>query len=220
MVSARAVTAFVLAASAGFVVANCGSSSDSGSSGLGALSCPSGSNAGMCTAEQNNAYANCLIGKCDTQFQACYGPGYKSGTFSGPCATYLNCVTKCGCGDTACRAACTVGSECTTCLGSVANCALSSGCALPVCNGTGGTAGAGTGGTAGTGTGGTAGTGTGGAGGTGGGTGNCAALNACCASIANAQLKMACQMQAGLIQGNDQTCAALLSSYRAAAVCP
>jgi hypothetical protein len=219
MVRARVVTAFVLAASAGFVAANCGSSSDSGS-GSNPLTCPSGE-ATRCTAEQNKAYADCLVGKCDAAFQMCGGAGYKSGNFSGPCATLLACQSKCGCGDTACRAACGTGSaECLNCsLQTISPCISSSGCMLPVCTGTGtgGAAGAGTGGTAGTGTGGTGGTGTGG---TGGGGTSCAALNTCCAAIVDAQIKMACQASIAEAMNNDQACAALVAGLRNAHLCP
>jgi hypothetical protein len=226
MVSARLVTAFVLAASVGFVIANCGGSSDSSSSS-GVFSCPMNDQQSKCTAEQNKMYSDCLISKCDAQFQACYGSGYKSGSFSGACGPYLTCISKCGCTDMACKSACTITPDCQTCItGMLAGCALSSGCTLPVCTGTGtgGTAGAGTGGTAGAGTGGAGGAGTGGAGGSGGGGTGCAALSTCCAAFADAGAKMACQQALAEFQmlgaQGDQACTQAVSLYRQMHLCP
>jgi hypothetical protein len=198
MLSARFVTAFALAASVGFVAANCGSSSDSSpSSGLGGVACPAGDNASKCTAEQNKAYSDCIIGKCDSALQMCAGAGYKSGNFSGACGPLFACQSKCACGDNACKAACGTGAaECTTCaFQTLLPCFASSNCMAPVC------------------------TGTADAGSTGGGA-SCTALSTCCAAIANPQVKAACQANVTGSMGNEQACAALLGGLRASMQCP
>jgi hypothetical protein len=219
MFSARFLTVFALAAGFGFVVANCGSSDDAGSSSNN-LNCPSNTGGGTCTAEQNKAYSDCIIGKCDAKYQACLGAGYKSGSYSGPCGTWIGCTAKCGCGDMMCRSACGLPDQaCQTCFsGELAQCVLASGCTAPVCTGGGtGGSGGGTGGSGG-GTGGSGG-GTGGSGGGGGGT--CADLMKCCNAMTNADSKASCnQAYMGVMAGGDQACGGVLAIYRANKLCP
>jgi hypothetical protein len=213
MFSARFVTVFALAAGIGFMASNCGSSDDGGSSNNN-LNCPSNTGTGTCTAEQNKAYSDCIISKCDAQYQACLGAGYKSGSYSGPCGAWIGCTAKCGCGDTACRSACGLpDATCQACFtGQLATCVTSSGCTAPVCTGTG------TGGTGG----GTGGTG-GGTGGTGGSTtGGCGALMKCCASANNASIKSACEAQYNALKsqaGSDMACSLLAGQYKMAGYC-
>jgi len=211
MLSARFVTVFVFAAGLGFVAANCGGD-DSGSS-TNNLVCPSNTGGGTCTAEQNKTYSDCIMSKCDSAFQTCYGAGYKSGNFSGPCQSWIACYAKCACNDMACRNACGFPmGECLTCATMTGSCVSSSGCMAPVCTGS-GTGGSGGGGGA---------SGTGGAGGGGGGSGTCADLMKCCASMTNAQLKMACDAQYNALKsqaGGDSACGMLAAQYKAGGLC-
>jgi hypothetical protein len=202
MLSARFVTVFGLAATVGFIIANCGGS-DSSSTPSG-LACPTTSG-GSCSAAENKAYGDCIQNKCDGAYQMCLGSGYKSGSFSGACGAWIGCYAKCNC-DKACQANCGQPSgECTTCLtAQVSPCVLSSGCAAPACTG-GGTGGSGGG--------------TGGSGG--GGTGTCSDLMKCCAAIADASQKSACQNAlTGAMMAGDQYCGLLLTQFRASKLCP
>jgi hypothetical protein len=209
MSSARVVTAFALAASVGFIVANCGGSSSSDTnSAINNISC-SMSGTSTCTAAQTKPYTDCLFSKCDAAFTACYGSGYKSGTFSGPCSTYITCLSKCGCSDSACRTACGQPSaECISCETMIGTCVLSAGCMYPTCTGAAGADGA-----AGAG-------GAGGAGGTGGGGSGCAGLTACCNAMTMAAQKAQCLQAVSGLMSNDQACSSLLAVYRAGQQCP
>jgi len=215
MFSARFLTVFALAAGFGFVAANCGSSDSSSS--LGGLNCPP-SGQSNCTAEQVKPFTDCLYGKCDAQFQACYGAGYKSGSFGGVCQTYIGCFAKCACGDNNCRIAC--GSpmgDCATCQMNLGLCVGSAACPAPNCGGGTGGSGAGTGGSGG-GTGGTSG-GTGGTGGPTGGT--CADLMKCCNAMTNADQKAQCnQAYTSVMAAGEQACSGILMIYRANKLCP
>ena len=83
-----------------------------------------------CTQAELDAYSTCFATACDATFQMCYGPGFKSGQFSGACGTYEACASKCACDDTACASACgTPPAACTTCLAGLLSCAFS--CPLP-----------------------------------------------------------------------------------------
>src|SRR4029077_8431019 len=88
------------------------------------LSC----NSNGCTAEQNQVYDDCVFDRCDAPYQMCFGAGYRSGTFSGPCGSYVNCLARCSCNDTACRGACgTVDTACQNCLfDQLVSCVMSS----------------------------------------------------------------------------------------------
>ena len=216
MHSARFVTVFALATGVGFAVANCGGS-DSTSSTNSGLTCPSNTGTGTCTAEQNKAYGDCVLAKCDSTYQMCLGSGYKSGSFSGPCGSWIGCYAKCNC-DKACQQQCGLPpAECQTCLfEKVTPCATSSGCMAPVCTG-GGTGGSG--GSTGTGGGGGGSTGTGGSGG---GGSACTDLMKCCASATNAQIKTACDAQYNTLKaqgGTDTVCTMLAMQYKAAGYC-
>jgi hypothetical protein len=218
MFSARFVTVFGLAATVGFIVANCGGS-DSSSNSNG-LNCPATNGGVTCNAEQTKAYGDCLQSKCDTAFQGCYGAGYKSGSFSGACGTWIGCYAKCSC-DKTCQAMCGAPpAECLTCISAqVSPCVTSSGCVSPTCTGTGtgGSGGGGSGGASGTG-----GSGAGGAGGGGGGGGGtCADLTKCCNSLADANQKATCNMavMASMSAGGDFYCGQVLMVYKASGVC-
>jgi hypothetical protein len=190
MNSARFLTVFALAAGAGFIAANCGGSDSSSNNNN--LYCGS-PGSGACTSEQVKPYSDCIQGKCDSAFTACYGAGYKTGSFSGPCGTLITCQSKCGCNDSACRAACGQPSaECQTCGVSLGTCVASSGCTFPTCGGAD----------------------AGGGGGT-----TCADLKKCCDSIADAAQKAQCNMFYEQVKGVEQACAGSLNIYRASKVC-
>jgi hypothetical protein len=210
MLSARFVTVFGLAATVGFIIANCGGSDSSSTNNLNCP--PSNTGAGTCSAEQTKAYSDCLQNKCDSAYQACFGSGYKSGSFGGACGTWIGCYAKCPCGDTACRGACGLPpADCQACtVNQLGPCQMNAGCTYPTCTGT-GTGGSG---------GGTGGSGGGGAGGGGGGT--CSDLAKCCNSLADASQKSACNMAVtGAMQPGlgDAYCGQILMVYRAGGVC-
>src|SRR5262249_34813557 len=84
-----------------------------------------------------DACESCVESHCDSQAQACYGSGYKSGNFSGPCAPFITCVSQCNCGDTTCQSGCfgKLTNDCQSCGMTFSNCEMSSGCARPTCTG-------------------------------------------------------------------------------------
>ncbi len=175
------------------------------SSMMGGMACPSGSQQGSCTAAESKAYGDCIITKCDSQYSMCLGSGYKTGTFGGPCGTWMTCQSKCGCNDSACVTACgQPPAACSTCIQSLSSCVLNSGCQIPTCAGGGGAGGAG-----------------GGAGGAGGGAGGtCADLARCCASVTNAGVKMACDAQYNTLKGaGDFACGQVLNVYKMQNLC-
>jgi len=166
---------------------------DAGSS----LSCP----ANGCTAAQNQAYEDCVFGRCDLPYRTCLGPGYRSGTFGGPCQRFVTCLSKCGCVDMACRTACgPLDLACQSCLvDQVARCVVGSGCMAPACSPPGAVtdaapdAGAG-----------------------------CTDLMKCCASTTDASLKMACQAQYAALAnqaGGDLACSMIAAQYQTAGYC-
>jgi hypothetical protein len=108
----------------------------------------SSSDAPSCTGE--DAYAACLQKACGTQYQACLGPNYLSGTYGGTCKTEMNCLIGCPCEDTSCAMACydDASTACIDCLDAADSCEQQSGCVEPVCGnaGAGGNSSLGTGG--------------------------------------------------------------------------
>lgn len=72
-----------------------------------------------------DAYTNCIMDKCGADYDACYGPDYFAGEFSGECASWLNCAKDCGCDDTTCAMDCfnMATPECITCTTTTAMCA-------------------------------------------------------------------------------------------------
>ena len=116
-------------------VVGCSDSGSNPSSGRGGLGECFGSTGQTCTGV--DAFESCVESHCDSQAQACYGSGYKSGSYGGPCGGFLGCVTKCACGDTSCQSGCLsqLTSDCSTCSQTFSSCQQSSGCAQPVCTG-------------------------------------------------------------------------------------
>ncbi len=217
MRNSQLIVGLVFAAALGFGLGNCGGSS--GSSG-GFQACPQGSTS-TCTQAELNQYSDCVLNACSSGYSACFGPGFKTGSFSGPCASYAQCTSACGCNNQSCTTACGAPSQdCETCLtGNLVTCILGSTCTLPACAGglpgVGGTAGGGLGGHVG-GTGGIS----GGAGSTGA-SGTCADLLACCNSIATASIKAQCMSEYSLLLPmGDATCGAAVSGLRSGGLCP
>jgi hypothetical protein len=154
--------------------------------------------ASKCTAAEIQTYSDCVNSKCSSQYTQCYGSGWQSGSFSGPCGSYLTCASACACNDTACFSKCTPTTECSTCLEGTTNC--SAGCTLPACY------------TAGTSSGGTSGT----SGSSGTAAHTCADLATCCGKIADANIKSSCDSAKTAAGTNDSTCStyyAAFSSY-------
>lgn len=121
-----------------WVVLGCGDSGsaspDGPNGGRGVVGC-FGSTGQTCTGV--DTYESCVESHCDSQAQACFGSGYKSGNFSGPCGGFIGCVSSCACGDTACQTGCIsqLTNDCTSCSQTFSTCETSSGCAMPVCTG-------------------------------------------------------------------------------------
>ncbi len=184
-------------------VTSCGSSDDGGSGGASSFAtmgtCSGGSTTNTCKQSEVDAYGNCIIGKCDSQYTAAFGAGYKTGKLDGgSCGSYLGCATACKCGDNACLVKCPMpSSECQSALGAVTNCVTSAACAKPACLSP-VTPDAGT-------------TPTG---------GGCAGLNSCCASMPAGAMRMGCEMQAAAVKaGGDTACNSVLMIYKASGIC-
>lgn len=156
-------------------------------------------------------YETCINGACNSDFVACYGAGYKTGSFSGPCADYVNCTMACACDAnySSCSQACVskMTSDCQSCAMKLGTCVQGASCTKPVCTG------GGTGGSAGN-------PGTGGGGGSAGSTGGtietCADLAACCAKVSEPNAKSACDTIVG--QAIEENCKAAGAGY--AQLCP
>lgn len=151
-----------------------------------------------CTDQEQQDYSSCLTTQCDAEYAKCLGSDYKNGNFGGPCKAYMECTTKCKCGDTACTQACGVPppSECVNCLTQAGQCANSK-CPAPKCYSQqqgGGDAGSS--------------------------SGTCADLAACCASITDATKKATCEQQFAQVQAaGDAACGAMYSQQKSAGNC-
>jgi hypothetical protein len=156
-----------------------------------------------CTAEQNRPYEDCIYSRCDLPYQACLGPGYRSASYGGPCASWATCVAKCRCNDTVCREACGYPDwDCQSCvIDQVAPCVNGSGCVQPVCSGA--DAGIDAGRDAGPDV----------------RTAGCAELAACCASVTVTISRLNCQNAYNGVVGNELACGRLLDVYRSAGLC-
>ena len=163
-----------------------GASGTSGTSGTfttGINKC-GGTSSSNCTADEVKQYDDCFATACDSKFNECYGAGWKSGTYSGPCGTYIACFNACACGDTACFTKCPDPSaECAACRTSSSSC--SDGCKLPAC------------GTAST-SGGTA----------------CAKLAACCAKIESPSFKQNCDQSKETAGTDNDLCSTFVGVYK------
>lgn len=117
------------------LAAGCGGEEEAQESPLAKLSCTT--DTGPCSQAEVNQYGACIADRCDAAYQACFGATYRTGSFSGPCGTYYNCLGRCGCNDSACRVACGVApTTCQVCIANkIATCANSSACQRPSCSG-------------------------------------------------------------------------------------
>jgi hypothetical protein len=137
------------------------------------------------------------------EYKQCFGDSFMSGTFGGPCKTYMECVSGCNC-DAACQQGCTLDATCQDCMTNTLTACATSKCSteLQQCSGTGG-----------------GGTGGGGTGGTGSGSATCADLSACCSSLSGTD-QSTCQQQYDAVKaGGDAACSAILQSYTAGGKC-
>ncbi len=122
------------------VAGGCSSTSNQGTVQSSARSvsgqCNSTGEAGQ-TCTGGEQYEQCLMAKCDNQYQQCLGPSYKAGAYSGPCAAAMNCLLGCACGDLNCELGCQTKytDECESCSEAADDCEKSSGCQQPVCSG-------------------------------------------------------------------------------------
>jgi hypothetical protein len=74
-----------------------------------------------CPAGEVSAYNRCLFDRCEAALASC------------PCEGWIACITRCGCTDVACRAACVPTFDCLACGQAAALCVRSSGCERPGC---------------------------------------------------------------------------------------
>lgn len=154
-----------------------------------------------------DAYVQCLETVCNDALSRCFGTSYAQSDYTGSvCADYAQCATA----SSSCNGSCTPSSPCQTCLTTLVGCIQASACTAPYCTG---------------------GTGTGGAppvdagGSPDGGVviqGTCADLQACCASIQDPSGQSACvqTLADARARAGDPDCAVVLSTYRAAGICP
>ena len=119
-----------------------GDDSDSGG-GTGGGTAGTGGGSGGCDPVGGSndcpAYVDCAQDKCMAEYKQCLGDNFMSGTFGGPCKTYMECVVGCNC-DATCQQGCTMDASCQSCMtGPLAQC-VTSNCSteLQECAGTGG----------------------------------------------------------------------------------
>jgi hypothetical protein len=106
MIDLRTLLALTLAATAPFMAA-C-SSSGGGASAVEA----SDSEPDACPPALP-ACSACIHSSCSALASAELGPSwYPSGPYGGVCGAWMTCLAKCGCGDSACSAACPTTTEC------------------------------------------------------------------------------------------------------------
>ncbi len=161
-----------------------GASGTTGPSGTSIDKCGGTTSTSKCTAAELKPYNECFVTACDSKFGECYGAAWKTGTFTGPCGTYLTCFNACACGDEACYAACPQPSdECTACR--VNSSACSDGCKLPACGGA-----------------------------TTGSSKACADLAACCAKIESPSFKTNCDQSIETSGTDAELCATFLGVYK------
>jgi hypothetical protein len=101
----------------------------------------SGASSGACDKKEVAAYGQCVQEACGDQYESCFGPDYRDGTYDGgPCSEYYTCVGKCDCGDSKCQTGCGIApDDCQRCLASqVQQCVVESSCKEPSCTSTNG----------------------------------------------------------------------------------
>jgi hypothetical protein len=175
-----------------------GAGTSGGTSSNGLKDCNAeSSSSSTCTAAETKTYSDCINDKCGAKFTECYGPGYKTGDFSGPCGTYIKCTQACPCNDTACFQKCgTPDAACTTCIQGVGTC--SSACTAPACM--------------------TSGSSSSSSGSSGSVAHSCADLKACCDKIADPDKQTECNQTYSAVKASEPSCSAIYSTY--APQCP
>lgn len=153
---------------------------------------------GTCTDQAEiDAYSDCIITTCDAEYKQCFGDGYLTGSFGGPCADLMTCANSCQDCDQTCLKACSDQSfagACQDCVvGPILDCvidALTTGkCTLPCIGG--------------------------------GSSGVCDNLKACCESLTDSQEQADClQTYNGVKLGGDMPCGSALGVYQQAGKCP
>lgn len=98
-----------------------GCSSDSSSNGTTAGGACSRTSS---TSDDDKACDDCMQSQCGAQLAECYGSGYASGNFGGPCGPVIQCQCSCPEGDLGCIVACGSkgGSACETCAAKIGSC--------------------------------------------------------------------------------------------------
>lgn len=141
-------------------------------------------------------YSDCAVETCDGEYKQCFGDGYLSGAFGGPCQGLMECANQCQDCDQACLQACSdqhYPGACEECiLGPIFDCvvdALTSGtCKIPCGPSSSG--------------------------------GVCDDLKACCNSIAEQDKKDECLGFHDQVKlAGDQGCKGPLDTYKASGLC-
>lgn len=212
MSQVRVVISVVAAIGSVLVVAACsstttstgsssGSTGSSGTSGTGTSgssgdsssfkSCNEDTPSTTCTQAELQPYDDCLLNACEADYEKCYGSNFKSGTFDGPCGTFITCQQKCACGDTMCLTACgEPDMACSACIEDAAGCGNS--CTAPACLDQGSSGSSGSSGS--------------------GGTHTCADLQPCCDAQTDADTKSACDQVVS--SAMDASCSAYYTALK------
>lgn len=168
-----------------------GSQGSSGSQGNGSGFKNCATQGTSCSEAELKPYSDCLADKCEAGWKKCYGDGFMSGSFSGPCGTYMECVQKCDCADTNCVIACKPDEACQTCATEIVGCGDS--CTEPECAKTTPDAGSK--------------------------NATCADLTACCDSMAAGEQKDGCQSAKDEANNDDSKCATYYNAFKAGGLC-
>ena len=141
-------------------------------------------------------YADCAVQTCDAEYKQCFGDGYLSGAFGGPCQGLMECASQCQDCDQVCLQACSdqhYAGACEDCiLGPIFDCvveALTSGtCKIPCGPTSSG--------------------------------GLCDDLKDCCDSLTEQEKKDDCLKTHGQVKAaGDQGCKGALDTYKASGLC-
>lgn len=143
MISIRKGILVATLATAALVVAACSSSSNGATSGSnpssgspsasgGANKC-TGADHPSCTQAEVDTYEQCVMNACDAEMKQCFGSGYRSGSYGGPCGSWLTCSAKCACNDNACEQKCQPENACMDCIAGTSKCTESAKCTRPAC---------------------------------------------------------------------------------------
>ncbi len=108
----------------------CGSSATSGSATMTTFVCPETDP----TSPQNSACRSCASSQCNSDLTTAFGSDWASDEYAGTCASYVECIARCGCSDGTCVTNCfgAVSGDCMSALSGVSTC-FSQLCGTP-CN--------------------------------------------------------------------------------------